>query len=97
MADKMLTYVVHRAMHADGVDYARGDEREMRAVDAAPLVAAGALALKGEVPVVRDEPVRHTFGQAPAEHGAGLALSAGSPDVSDSRIEGRRSPAKRGG
>lgn len=66
MADK-LTYTVHRAMHGDGKDYARGDTRELTEIDAAPLVATGALSLKGEDPVTREPAVRHTFGTEPSK------------------------------
>lgn len=64
MADKH-TYTVHRAMHGDGKDYARGDERELTEAEAAPLVATGALAKKGQKPVQRPPvAVEHTFGAA---------------------------------
>lgn len=95
------TYTVHRAMHGDGRDYARGDTREMTESDAAPLVKTGALALEGEVPLERGEPVIHTFGTAPSEvetytSATGHPVSLLSDqDVSDSRVEGRRSPAKK--
>lgn len=37
------TYRVARAMTSNGKDFARGDKREMTEVDAAELVAGGAL------------------------------------------------------
>ncbi|HEU0045085.1 hypothetical protein [Sphingomonas sp.] len=108
------SYTVHRAMHGDGRDWARGDTREMAEADAAPLVATGAVALKGEVPVKHGPAVRHTFG---TDVGASTYVSAATgkdvvvskaethnqptsliaeTDVSDSRVEGRRSPARKG-
>jgi hypothetical protein len=65
MADKK-TYTVHRAMHGDGKDYARGDTREMTETDAAPLVASGALSPEGEEPAARAAGVEHTFGTKPS-------------------------------
>lgn len=62
MADKK-TYTVHRAMHGNGKDYARGDTRELTEADAAPLVASGALSEEGTDPLVREPGVRHAFGQ----------------------------------
>jgi len=61
MADKH-TYTVNRAMHGDGRDYDRGDTRQLSEADAAPLIATGALSLKGEGPIEREPAVRHTFG-----------------------------------
>lgn len=46
MAEKK-SYTVHRAMHGEGRDYARGDTRDLTPADAAPLLAIGALAEKG--------------------------------------------------
>lgn len=89
------TYTVHRAMHGDGRDYSRGDERELTEQEAAPLVAAGALALKGEVPVERGEPVVHAFGKAPTST-LDYVPAIENPAVSDSRVEGKRSPARKG-
>ncbi len=96
MSDKH-TYTVHRAMHGDGKDYARGDTREMTELEAAPLVATGALAKKGEVPFERGAAVAHTFGAIKAQPGDTYtpAIGAGVA-VSDSRVEGRRSPARKG-
>lgn len=62
MADKK-TYTVHRAMHGNGKDYARGDTRELTEADAAPLVASGALSEQGADPLVREPAVQHAFGQ----------------------------------
>ena len=59
-------YTVHRAMHGDGKDYARGDIREMTPIDAADLLATGALSEEGKDPAERDPAVRHTFGQEPS-------------------------------
>lgn len=70
------TYVVNRAMHGDGRDYARGDTRQLSDTDAAPLVATGALLLKGEDAVVREPAVRHTFGTEPSAVNAGGYTSA---------------------
>lgn len=95
MSDKH-EYTVHRAMHGDGKDYERGDTREMTEVDAAPLIASGALARKGEVPMERAAPVTHTFGQRPADDAETFVPALGNADVSDSRIAGRRSPARKG-
>jgi hypothetical protein len=95
MSDKHQ-YTVHRAMHGDGKDYERGDTREMTEVDAAPLVATGALARKGEVPMERAAAVEHTFGQRPADDGATFVPALTNSEVSDSRIAGRRSPARKG-
>lgn len=61
------TYIVNRAMHGDGRDYARGDTRQLTETDAAPLVATGALSRKGEKPAEREPAVRHTFGQEPSK------------------------------
>ncbi|NJR80448.1 hypothetical protein [Sphingomonas corticis] len=94
MAEKK-TYVVYRAMHGEGRDYARGDEREMTEADAATLVKSGALALKGEVPMERAEPVRHTFGTAKTSQ-RDFVPAITDADVSDSRVDGRRSPARKG-
>jgi hypothetical protein len=60
------TYAVHRSMHGDGRDYEPGDTRELEEVDAADLVASGALSLEGEEPIVPEPAVRHTFGTAEA-------------------------------
>ncbi len=63
------TYTVHRSMvGTDGREYGRGDEREMTDVEAAELLANGAIAVKGEAPVSRKtSAVEHTFGKASAE------------------------------
>lgn len=61
MAEKK-SYTVHRAMHGEGRDYARGDTRDLTPADAAPLLAIGALAEKGKEPTEREPAVRHTFG-----------------------------------
>lgn len=61
------TFTVHRAMHGDGRDYARGDTRKMTELDAAPLVKSGALSPEGEDPAIREPAVQHTFGQRPSE------------------------------
>jgi hypothetical protein len=61
------SYTVHRAMHCDGKDYARGDVREMSETDAAALVGLGALSEVGTHPVTRDPAVLHTFGTQPSE------------------------------
>ncbi|WP_347091676.1 hypothetical protein [Sphingomonas parapaucimobilis] len=66
MAEKK-TYTVHRSMHGDGKDYARGDTREMTETDAAPLVALGSLSLEGDEPTDRPAAVKHTFGQEPSK------------------------------
>lgn len=66
MAEKK-SYTVHRSMHGDGKDYARGDTRELTEVEAAPLVKTGALSLEGEDPATREPAVRHTFGQEPSQ------------------------------
>ena len=94
MSDKHQ-YTVHRAMHGDGKDYERGDTREMTEVDAAPLVATGALAQKGEVPMERAPAVEHTFGRLPAEDAETFVPALTNSDVSDSRVAGRRSPARK--
>lgn len=61
MAEKK-SYTVHRAMHGEGRDYARGDTRDLTPADAAPLLAIGALAERGKGPAEREPAVRHTFG-----------------------------------
>lgn len=66
MSSKQI-YIVTRAMHGDGKDYARGDTRQLSETDAAPLVAAGALAKEGEEPTAREPAVRHTFGTEPSK------------------------------
>ncbi len=82
MAEKQ-TYDVHRAMHGDGKDYARGDTRQMTEVDAADLVARGALSLKGEPPVERQPGVVHTYGAEPsALNDDGFILAIGDGVVS---------------
>lgn len=110
MATTKQKYTVHRAMHGEGRDYARGDTRELTEVEAAPLVATGALAKQGEVPLERGEPVQHTFGTAEGGSPVYISAATGKPaegpapampmeaaaDVSDSRVEGRRSPARKG-
>lgn len=61
------TYIVNRAMHGDGKDYARGDTRELSETDAAPLVATGALTKKGDKTAEREPAVRHAFGTQPSK------------------------------
>ena len=84
MADTK-TYTVYRSMSGNGKDYARGDEREMTEADAAPLVATGALALKGEVPMERGDPVRHMFGTAKGSSPANVELDRARSDLSELR------------
>lgn len=106
MSGKTIDYVVHKDMHGDGRDWVRGDTRTMTEADAAPLVAVGALAKKGETPIERAAPVEHTFGTRPPEDSVYIAVTGETvmtpvhltqaADVSDSRVEGRRSPARRG-
>ncbi len=74
MTEKKFT--VHRAMHADGRDYERGDTRTMTEADAAPLVKSGALSPEGEEPAQRAAAVEHTFGQRPSEVNDGGYTSA---------------------
>lgn len=93
MADKK-TYDVHRSMLGDGRDYERGDTREMMEADAAPLVASGALSPHGKPPIERDPAVLHTFGRMPLETQSFVPAVA-DPAVSDSRVEGKRSPARK--
>ncbi|KQM88650.1 hypothetical protein ASE67_02605 [Sphingomonas sp. Leaf23] len=75
MADKK-TYTVHRAMHGDGRDYARGDTREMTEADAASLVTTGALSLEGDEPKAAAPAIEHTFGQKPSSVNDGGYTSA---------------------
>lgn len=63
MADKQK-YTVNRSMQDGPTSYERGDTREMTAVDAAPLLATGALSRHGEKPAERQPAVQHTFGAA---------------------------------
>jgi hypothetical protein len=61
------TYIVNRAMHGDGKDYARGDTRQLTEADAALLVQSGALTEKGGKTAEREPTVRHTFGNEPSK------------------------------
>jgi len=90
MADKKK-FTVNRSMQDGATSYDRGDTREMTEVDAAPLLASGALSLPGEEPAVREPAVRHTFGALEGAEPVALDTKA-----SDSRVEGRRSPARKG-
>jgi hypothetical protein len=95
MADKH-TYTVNRAMHGDGKDYARGDTRELSETDAAPLLATGALSLKGKDPVEREPAVRHTFGQEPSRVNAEGYTSASGDGVAAPRAATSTTPTARG-
>jgi hypothetical protein len=66
MMTETKTFIVKRAMHGDGKDYARDDTREMTEIDAAPLLRSGALARPGEEPATRKPAVQHTFGTRPS-------------------------------
>ena len=89
MADKK-TYTVHRAMHGDGKDYARGDTREMTEADAATLLASGALSEKGKDPAERVPAVRHTFGSERSAVNEG-----GYTDASGDGSTGIRTPQRK--
>jgi len=75
MADK-IKYTVNRSMQDGAQSYERGDTREMTEVDAAPLLATGALSKPGAKDTEREPPVRHTFGTAPTED-AGYTSATG--------------------
>ncbi len=94
MSDKK-TYTVHRAMHGDGKDYERGDTREMTEVDAAPLVASGALSPEGEEPVTRSGGVQHTFGTKPSEVNERGYTAATGEGILPPRAAPARKPADR--
>ncbi len=67
MSIEKKKFTVHRAMHGDGRDYARGDVREMTEADAATLVKSGALSPEGDDPLTREPGMRHTFGAEPSK------------------------------
>lgn len=92
MAEKK-TYTVHRAMHGDGKDYARGDTREMTEAEAAPLVASGALALEGDDAAVREPGVQHTFGRAPSKVNDGGYVAATGEGILPPRATPAAKPA----
>lgn len=72
------TYIVNRAMHGDGKDYARGDTRQLIETDAAALVQSGALTEKGGKVADREPAVRHTFGSEPSKvNDDGFTLAIG--------------------
>lgn len=66
MSDKHK-FTVNRAMQDGAKSYERGDTREMTEIEAAPLLAAGALSKEGEKPAERKPAVQHTFGAASAD------------------------------
>lgn len=72
------TYIVNRAMHGDGKDYARGDTRQLTETDAAALVQSGALTERGGKVADREPAVRHTFGSQPSKvNDDGFTLATG--------------------
>jgi hypothetical protein len=93
MADKH-TYTVNRAMHGDGKDYARGDERQLTETDAAALIATGALSLKGKDPAEREPAVRHTFGTEPSAVNEGGYTTATGGAIASPRAPASKSAPK---
>lgn len=80
MAEKH-EYTVNRAMQDGATTYERGDTRKMTEIDAAPLLASGALSKVGEDAAEREPAVRHTFGTEPSEHNDRGYTDAGAASV----------------
>lgn len=97
MAEKQK-YVVNRAMQDGANEYSRGDTREMTEIDAAPLLAIGALSKPGEEPAEREPAVQHTFGAAPTEQREYTSAGEGSVQLertqNTQQATGTRRPAK---
>lgn len=90
MADK-IKYTVNRSMQDGSNTYERGDTRELTEIDAATLLASGALSLPGKPAADRDPAVVHTFGTSPAEDAVryttptGDGVVAGVPAIEQAR------------
>lgn len=91
MAEKQK-YTVNRTMQDGPHEYCRGDTRALTEIDAAPLLASGAISKPGEEPATREPAVTHTFGSAPTEN-AGYT-DAGDGSISMERTETRGRKAK---
>ncbi len=94
MADKQ-DYTVNRAMQDGAVSYARGDTRQLNEVDAATLLASGAISEKGARPAEREPAVRHTFGAEKSTVGDYTSAAAGSVVIADKRANSATAKAKK--
>lgn len=86
-------YTVNRAMQSGATSFDRGDIRKLTEAEAAPLVASGALSLKGAKAEEREPAVRHTFGEAPNEDQGYTSAATGervSVEMTDKRTTTKR-------